>query len=119
MVDETSSSDFDFELSTISTMNDSEEAQKEAEASKQKCCIIRLFGLFGRLFRFIGKVLNSPIFFKWLTIGFLLFLTVACVDFGTDVNVAIDITKKYRDYTDFLHRNSLRNQAFCLHFFLL
>jgi len=53
--------------------------------------------------RFVGRVLNSPIFFKWLTIGFLLFLTVACVDFATDVNVAIDIAQKHKDYTNFLH----------------
>ena len=59
------------------------------------------------IFRFVGRVLNSPIFFKWLTIGFLMFLTVACVDFATDVNVAIDIAKKHKDYTDFLQGDKL------------
>ena len=59
-------------------------------------------GCFKKLFNFVGKVLNSPIFCSWLTIGFLFFLLVATVDFATDVNVVIDIANKQEKYSDML-----------------
>ena len=61
--------------------------------------------MFQGMFRFVGKVLNSPIFFQWLTIGFLLFLLVAIADLATDVNVAIDLAHKQQIYSDMLQGN--------------
>jgi len=57
-------------------------------------------GCFKRLFNFVGRVMNSPIFFRWLNIGFLFFLLVAIVDLATDVNVAVDIASKQEKYFD-------------------
>ena len=62
-------------------------------------------GCFKKLFNFVGKVLNSAIFFEWLTIGFLFFLVVAVIDFATDVNVAIDIANKHDKYSAMLQGN--------------
>ena len=59
----------------------------------------------GSAFRLCGKTANTPILFEWLTIGFLLFILVAIVDFATDVNVAIDIAKKQEKYSDMIRGN--------------
>ena len=63
-------------------------------------CFKKVFGYFGRAFRLLGKTLNSPICFEWLTIGFLFFILVAIVDFATDVKVAINIAEKQENYSD-------------------
>ena len=55
--------------------------------------------------KFIGRVLNSPIFCQWMTIGFVLFLSVTLIDFATDVNVAIDIANKHEEYSQMLSGN--------------
>eukprot|EP00493_Phyllostaurus_siculus_P024069 UN24406 len=53
-------------------------------------------------FKFVGKLLNSPIFCQWMTVGFVLFLSVTLIDFATDVNVAIDIANKHDEYSQML-----------------
>ena len=71
---------------------------------EKNCCfaLMGMCGCFKKLFNFVGKVLNSPIFCSWLTIGFLFFLLVATVDFATDVNVVIDVADKQEKYSDML-----------------
>ena len=70
-------------------------------------CFKKCFRYIGKVFRFVGKALNSPIFFEWLTLGFLFFILVAMVDFGTDVKVALDIASKQENYADMIQGDKI------------